>query len=161
MQVAASISYLPSPAEIACTGHSASQAPQLMHSVLILYAMKTASFMIVFQMNKLIVAFLPPDFKPLPEKSRQDASHPEPLPRQKASRVELLPTSTRELFSLRKKRAAGIRPSAWQTLRSLYRLNPPLFPLLKKMGIQGGPGPLGRSSRAAPLEVLTFGCAHS
>jgi hypothetical protein len=33
---------------------------------------------------------------------------------------------------------------------SLYRLNPQPFPPLKKMGIQGGPAPLGRSSRAEP-----------
>ena len=32
MQESASITYLPSPAEIQETGHSASQAPQLMHS---------------------------------------------------------------------------------------------------------------------------------
>ena len=36
MQVAASITYLSSPAVIALTGHSLSQAPQLMHSSLIL-----------------------------------------------------------------------------------------------------------------------------
>lgn len=38
MQVPASITYLESPAEIQDTGHSASQAPQLMHSSEIMYA---------------------------------------------------------------------------------------------------------------------------
>lgn len=42
IQVSASITYLPSPSEIALTGHSASQAPQLMHSSLITYAMEIA-----------------------------------------------------------------------------------------------------------------------
>ena len=36
MQVAASITYFPSPSEIASTGHSEAQAPQEMHSSLIL-----------------------------------------------------------------------------------------------------------------------------
>ena len=38
----------------------------------------------------------------------------------------------RELFSLRKKRTAGIRLSAWQEAGSLYRLNPTPFSALKK-----------------------------
>lgn len=38
MQVAASITYLSPPLEIAFTGHSASHAPQLMQSDLITYA---------------------------------------------------------------------------------------------------------------------------
>jgi hypothetical protein len=36
-----------------------------------------------------------------------------------------------ELFSLRKKRSAGIRLSAWQGEGSLYRLNPQPFPPFK------------------------------
>ena len=39
MQAEASITYLPSPSEMAETGHSAEQAPQLMQSSVILYAM--------------------------------------------------------------------------------------------------------------------------
>jgi hypothetical protein len=38
MQVSASIWYWSAPSEIALTGHSASQAPHLMHESLILYA---------------------------------------------------------------------------------------------------------------------------
>jgi hypothetical protein len=38
MQVSASITYLPSPSEIAPVGHSAAQAPQAMQSSEILYA---------------------------------------------------------------------------------------------------------------------------
>ena len=37
------------------------------------------------------------------------------------------PARRRELFSLRKKRTAGIRLSAWQKAGSLYRLNHPFF----------------------------------
>ena len=58
-----------------------------------------------------------------------------------------------ELFSLRKKRTAGIRPSAWQKAGSLYRLNPqPLPPLKKplKLRVPRGFNPLGRSARAEP-----------
>ncbi len=45
IQVSGSITYLPSPSEIAFTGHSASQAPQLIHSSLITYAIgKNTSF---------------------------------------------------------------------------------------------------------------------
>jgi hypothetical protein len=40
MQVSASMTYLPSPAEIAETGHSLSQVPQEIHSSEITYAMK-------------------------------------------------------------------------------------------------------------------------
>ena len=39
MHFSGSMSYLPSPSEIACTGHSGSHAPQLMHSSEMLYAM--------------------------------------------------------------------------------------------------------------------------
>jgi hypothetical protein len=38
MQVSASISYLPSPSEIAETGHASAQAPQAMQASVILYA---------------------------------------------------------------------------------------------------------------------------
>lgn len=45
MQVAASMTILPSPSEIALTGHCGSQAPQLIHSSLITYAIiKNSSF---------------------------------------------------------------------------------------------------------------------
>ena len=37
------------------------------------------------------------------------------------------PARRKELFSLRKKRTAGIRLSAWQKAGSLYRLNPTPF----------------------------------
>ena len=50
------------------------------------------------------------------------------------------PARRKELFSLRKKRTAGIRLSAWQKAGSLYRLNHPFSALkkpLKIMGIQG------------------------
>ena len=63
------------------------------------------------------------------------------------------PARRRELFSLRKKRTAGIRLSAWQKEGSLCRLDPtPFRPLkaLKITGIQGESLPLGRSSRAEP-----------
>ncbi len=49
------------------------------------------------------------------------------------------PARRRELFSLRKKRPAGIKLSAWQEAGSLYRLNHPFSALknpLKIMGIQ-------------------------
>jgi hypothetical protein len=38
MQASASITYLPSPSEIASTGHSAAHAPQEMQSSLMMYA---------------------------------------------------------------------------------------------------------------------------
>ncbi len=51
------------------------------------------------------------------------------------------PARRRELFSLRKKRSAGIRLSAWQRGASLYR-PAPLFSALKNNG-----NPMGISSR--------------
>ena len=47
------------------------------------------------------------------------------------------PARRRELFSLRKKRTAGIRLSLWQKAGSLYRLDPTPFPLLKITGSKG------------------------
>ncbi len=58
------------------------------------------------------------------------------------------PARRRELFSLRKKRTAGIRLSAWQREGSLYRLDPTPFPPLKsplKLRVPRGFNPLGRS----------------
>ncbi len=49
---------------------------------------------------------------------------------------KFIPAPGRELFSLRKKRPAGIRLSAWQEEGSLYRLSPPLFLPFKIMGFQ-------------------------
>lgn len=46
MQVSASITYLPSPSEMAETGHSLSQEPQEMHLSSIAYAMNKSSFSI-------------------------------------------------------------------------------------------------------------------
>ena len=43
-QVSASITYLPSPPEIASTGHSPAHVPQLTHSSVITYAMFFSSF---------------------------------------------------------------------------------------------------------------------
>ena len=57
------------------------------------------------------------------------------------------PAPGRELFSLRKKRIAGIRPSAWQKAGSLYRLNPTPFPPLKNYGFQGDLIPLARGAQ--------------
>ena len=56
------------------------------------------------------------------------------------------PARRRELFSLRKKRTAGIRLSAWQKAGSLYRLNPPFSALKKplKLRVPRGFNPLGR-----------------
>ena len=52
MQVSASMTYLPSPSEIALTGHSAAQAPQAMHSSEILYAMvKYTSLLVCLYCN--------------------------------------------------------------------------------------------------------------
>ena len=52
MQVSASMTYLPSPSEIAPTGHSAAQAPQAMHSSEILYAMvKYTSLLVCLYCN--------------------------------------------------------------------------------------------------------------
>ena len=42
VQVLASITNLPSPSEIALTGHSASQTPHEIHSSLIIYAIKNS-----------------------------------------------------------------------------------------------------------------------
>ncbi len=64
---------------------------------------------------------------------------------ERALRRRKYPARRRELFSLRKKRPAGIRLSAWQWFGSLYRLDPTPFSALQIMGIQGGPGPLGRA----------------
>ena len=47
-----------------------------------------------------------------------------------------------ELFSLRKKRSAGIRLSAWQTFRSLHRSHPTPFPPLKRRESKGSQLPL-------------------
>ena len=52
------------------------------------------------------------------------------------------PARRRELFSLRKKRTAGIRLSVWQTFGSLYRLDPTPFSPLKNDGFQGDLIPL-------------------
>ncbi len=68
------------------------------------------------------------------------------------------PVRRRELFSLRKKRTAGIRLSAWQEEGSLYRLDPTPFSAskkaLKNYGFQGDLIPLARareqSSRGLP-----------
>ena len=70
----------------------------------------------------------------------------------------------RELFSLRKKRPAGIRLSAWQGEGSLYRLNPTLFPALKSPSNNGNPRGIPspwqeREGRA--LAALPFGRAGS
>ena len=43
MQVSASITYLPSPSEMAETGHSSEQAPHATHSSLITYAIMNTS----------------------------------------------------------------------------------------------------------------------
>ncbi len=48
------------------------------------------------------------------------------------------PARRRELFSLRKKRTAGIRLSAWQWFGSLYRLNPTPFSAPKKSPSNNG-----------------------
>ena len=79
------------------------------------------------------------------------------------------PIRRRELFSLRKKRTAGIRPSAWQKAGSLYRLNPTPFPPLKKpfknYGFQGDLIPLagarGQSPRGLPLPLTSLGWGPS
>ena len=65
------------------------------------------------------------------------------------------PASRVELFSLRKKRSAGIRLSAWQKAGSLYRLNPTPFSALKNNGNPRGiPSPWqereGRALAAFP-----------
>ncbi len=52
------------------------------------------------------------------------------------------PARRRELFSLRKKRPAGIRLSAWQTFRSLHRSHPTPFPPLKRRESKGSQLPL-------------------
>ena len=57
------------------------------------------------------------------------------------------PAGRRELFSLRKKRIAGIRPSAWQKAGSLYRLNPTPFPPFKNYGFQGDLTPWRKARR--------------
>jgi hypothetical protein len=58
------------------------------------------------------------------------------------------PAGRRELFSLRKKRTAGIRLPAWQWFGSLYKLNPTPFPPLKKplkrWESKGGQAPLAK-----------------
>ena len=63
------------------------------------------------------------------------------------------PARRKELFSLRKKRTAGIRLSAWQKAGSLYRLNPTPFPPLKKpfknYGFQGDLDPRCAASGAS------------
>jgi hypothetical protein len=59
------------------------------------------------------------------------------------------PAGRKELFSLRKKRTAGIRLSARQKAGSLYRLDPTPFPALKKDGI-----PKGRVHDAPPSAHL-------
>ena len=46
MQASASITYLPSPSEIASTGHSAAHAPQEMQSSLMMYAIVTVLLII-------------------------------------------------------------------------------------------------------------------
>jgi len=68
MQPEASITYLASPSEIALVGHSASQAPQLMQSSLIRYAIKYTSFDFISyftippqkskQVHKIFIRFL-------------------------------------------------------------------------------------------------------
>ncbi len=60
---------------------------------------------------------------------------------------------TGELFSLRKKRTAGIRVSAWQGRGSLYRLDPQPFPPLKNYGFQGDLIPLAGGSQGQSLRL--------
>ena len=60
------------------------------------------------------------------------------------------PARRRELFSLRKKRTAGIRLSAWQKAGSLYRLDPTPFSALKNYGFQGDLIPLAGARGQRP-----------
>ena len=58
IHVSASITYLPSPSEIAPTGHSPAQAPQLMHSSEILYAIINTSERLIEQITLLSINIL-------------------------------------------------------------------------------------------------------
>jgi hypothetical protein len=70
------------------------------------------------------------------------------------------PTRRGELFSLRKKRTAGIRLPAWQKAGSLYRLDPTTFPALKKalkkMGFQRDASTMRRQRRISEFGFAEF-----
>lgn len=56
-QASASITYLPSPAEIAFTGHSLSHVPQLMQSSEIIYAIKNTSIVLAGILSSSIILY--------------------------------------------------------------------------------------------------------